>query len=47
VKFHYIRELVQTGEIIFQYVSSNESVIDLLTKPLPGTKAVMFLKLWP
>jgi hypothetical protein len=45
VKFQYIRELMQTGEIIFQYVSSNESVVDLLTKPLPGTKTMIFSKI--
>eukprot|EP00253_Pinus_taeda_P020410 PITA_20410 len=33
-KFHYIRELVNNGEIILQHCRTQEQVADILTKPL-------------
>lgn len=31
---HFVRELVQAGEVKFQYVRSQENVADIFTKPL-------------
>lgn len=42
-KFHYIRELVNNGEIVLQHCRTQEQVADILTKPL-GKKSFEFLK---
>jgi hypothetical protein len=34
IRYHYIRDMVQRGAIKLQYVSTNEQVVDVLTKPL-------------
>jgi hypothetical protein len=38
VKYHYNRELMKNGEVIFKYVRTNENKADLFTKPLSGPK---------
>ena len=43
IKFHYIRELVNNGEIILQHCRTQEQVADILTKPL-DQKSFEFLK---
>lgn len=35
VKFHIIREAYATRHIALDYISTNDQVADLLTKPLP------------
>eukprot|EP00253_Pinus_taeda_P025882 PITA_25882 len=42
-KFHYIRELVNNGEIILKHCRTQEQVADILTKPL-GQKSSEFLR---
>ena len=42
-KFHYIRELVNNGEIILQHCRAQEQVADILTKPL-DQKSFEFLR---
>ena len=42
-KFHFIRELVNNGEIIFQHCRSEENFSDILTKPL-GQKSFVYLR---
>jgi len=42
-KFHYIRELVNNGEIILQHCRTQEQVADILTKPL-DQKSFEFLR---
>lgn len=37
VRYHYIRELVTYGKTVIDYISTNEMVADILTKPLPLT----------
>lgn len=37
-KFHYIRNLVQDGIIMLEYVSKDEQVAEILTKALPNKK---------
>jgi hypothetical protein len=34
IRYHYICDMVQRGAIKLQYVSTNEQVVDVLTKPL-------------
>ena len=34
IRYFYIRDMVQKGAIKFQYVSTDEQVDDVLTKPL-------------
>jgi hypothetical protein len=38
IKYHYIKDMVQRGEVRLQYVIIEEQVADMLTKPLSRTK---------
>ena len=42
-KYHYIRELVNNGEIVLQYCRTEEKFADILTKPL-GQKSFNYLR---
>eukprot|EP00253_Pinus_taeda_P006688 PITA_06688 len=42
-RFHYIRELVNNGEIVLEHCSTQEQVADILTKPL-DQKSFEFLR---
>eukprot|EP00253_Pinus_taeda_P022709 PITA_22709 len=42
-RFHYIRELVNNGEIVLEHCMTQEQVADILTKPL-DQKSFEFLK---
>ena len=42
-KFHYIRELVNNGEIVLKHCKTQEQVADILTKPF-GQKSFEFLR---
>ena len=35
VKFHFIWEKIEEGEIVIKYVSSKDQLADILTKSLP------------
>lgn len=35
IKFHVIREYYENGDIDVQYISTDDNIADLLTKPLP------------
>jgi hypothetical protein len=38
IKYHYIRDMVQRRALRLQYVTTEEQVVDVLTKPLSRTK---------
>jgi hypothetical protein len=38
IGYHYIHDMVQRGAIKLQYVSTNEQVADVFTKPLSHVK---------
>jgi hypothetical protein len=38
IRYHYIRDMVHRGAIKLQYVSMDEQVVDVLTKPLSRVK---------
>jgi hypothetical protein len=42
IQYHYIRDMVQRGAIKIQYVSTDEQVADVLTKPLSRVKCEYF-----
>ena len=42
-RFHYIRELVNNGEIVLEHCRTQEQVADILTKPL-DQKSFEFLR---
>ena len=42
-KFHFIRELVNNGEIVLQHCKTEEQYVDILTKPL-GQNTFEFLR---
>ena len=41
--YHYIRELINNGEIVLKHCRSEEQFADILTKPL-GQKSFVYLK---
>ena len=42
IKYHYIRDMVQTGAMKLQYVATEEQIADVLTKPLARVKFEYF-----
>jgi len=42
MKYHYIRDIVQKGVVKLQYISTDEQVIDIFTKPLATLKFAYF-----
>jgi len=38
IQYHFIRDMLQRGTVKLQYVSTNEQVVDVLTKPLYRVK---------
>jgi hypothetical protein len=38
ISHHYVRELVSTSVVAFEYYSTNEIYVDLLTKRIPRSK---------
>jgi KUP system potassium uptake protein len=45
VRYHYIRELVQTQEIELVYCPTEEQIADIFTKPLPKDRFLQLRKL--
>jgi hypothetical protein len=43
IRYHYIRDMVQRGALKLQYISTDEQVADVLTKPLSRVKFEYFL----
>ena len=43
IKYHFIRDTVQKGEVKLQYISIDEHIIDTLTKPLSKVKFLCFI----
>nr|GEV93986.1 hypothetical protein [Tanacetum cinerariifolium] len=37
-KYHYIREIIQEGELVFKKVHTYDNVADPFTKPMPINK---------
>jgi hypothetical protein len=42
IRYHYIRDMVQRGALKLQYISKDEQVVDVLTKPLSRIKFEYF-----
>jgi hypothetical protein len=40
IKYYYLHHKVQKGEVNLQYISTDEQIIGILTKPLSMTKFV-------
>ena len=43
-KFHFIRELVNNGEIVLQHCRTEDQFLDILTKPLAQKSFEQFMK---
>jgi hypothetical protein len=43
VRFFWLKELIELGELIFEYVPTTEMVADILTKPLTGASFIYLL----
>jgi hypothetical protein len=43
IRYHFIRDWVQRGAVQLQYVSTDDQVVDILTKALPRGKHVYFI----
>lgn len=37
-KFHYIQNLIESGQIVVKYIASEENLADVLREVLAGTK---------
>ena len=44
IRHHYIREKVDEGEIVLEYLLTVEQVADILTKPLSREKHICFIE---
>ena len=44
IRHHYIREKVDEGEIVLEYLPTAEQVADVLTKPLSREKHICFIE---
>ena len=42
MKFHYVRDMVNEKQVKFEYISTDENLADLMTKPLPKEKFIQF-----
>jgi hypothetical protein len=42
IKYHYIKDMVQKGEVMLQYVVTDEQVADVLTKMVSRMKFEYF-----
>ena len=42
IRYHFIRDYVETGAVMLQYISTNKQVADILTKSLGRRKFVFF-----
>jgi hypothetical protein len=42
IRYHYIRDMVQRGALMLQYISTDEKVVEVLTKPLSHIKFEYF-----
>jgi hypothetical protein len=38
IRYHFIRDMVQRGALKLQYISMDEQVVDVMTKPLSRVK---------
>ena len=45
IRFAFVRDRVEAGEIAFEYVSTHENAADMLTKPLNGPKHHKFCEM--
>jgi phage pi2 protein 07 len=43
IKYHYIRYMVQRGVVELQYISTDENISNILTKPLSRVKYEYFI----
>lgn len=41
VRYHFIREKVENGDVVLKYIPTEDQLADLLTKPLPRHRVVM------
>ena len=42
IKYHYIRDMVQRGEMKLQYVATDDQIVDVLMNPLARVKFEYF-----
>lgn len=42
VKYHYVKEVKNSGKAVFEYCQTNEMIADMLTKPLANSKLKYF-----
>lgn len=45
IRFHFIRECVERGEVIVKHVKTNQQKADVLTKSMPAAKFEQMRKL--
>ena len=45
VRYQYVRERVQEGDLVLKHVRTDDQIADVLTKPLAGSKHKKFTDL--
>ena len=38
IRYHFVREKIEDGEVILEYISTTNMLADLMTKPIPATQ---------
>ncbi|KAG4036076.1 hypothetical protein PC123_g28356 [Phytophthora cactorum] len=38
IRYHFVREKVEDGQVVLQYVSTTDMLADIMTKPIPATQ---------
>ena len=42
IKYHYIRDIIESNQLILEHVASEDNVADIFTKPLSALKFIQF-----
>lgn len=42
IKYHYFRDMVQRGAVRLHHIATDDQITDILTKPLPKGKLLVF-----
>ena len=38
IRYHFVREKVEDGQVILEYISTLDMLADIMTKPIPATQ---------
>ena len=44
IRYHFVREKVEDGQVVLEYISTTNMLADLMTKPIPATQFCVLRK---